>query len=76
MKIVLDALDNNAAVADIVYNPLITDLLARAEKLGHPIVEGLGMLLHQAAPAFARWFGVTPEVTPELRALLELRLRP
>jgi shikimate dehydrogenase len=57
-------------VADIVYVPLKTPLLAAAEARGLRIVDGLGMLLHQAVPGFARWFGVTPEVTPELRALV------
>jgi shikimate dehydrogenase len=59
-----------AAVADIVYVPLETPLLAQARARGLRAVDGLGMLLHQAVPGFARWFGVTPEVTPELRALL------
>jgi shikimate dehydrogenase len=57
-------------VADIVYVPLKTPLLAAAEASGLRIVDGLGMLLHQAVPGFARWFGVTPEVTPALRALI------
>jgi len=58
------------AVADIVYVPLETPLLAAAAAQGLRTVDGLGMLLHQAVPGFARWFGVTPEVTPELRALI------
>jgi shikimate dehydrogenase len=60
----------DAVVADIVYVPLKTPLLAAAEAQGLRIVDGLGMLLHQAVPGFARWFGVTPQVTPELRALI------
>ncbi|QRM29628.1 shikimate dehydrogenase [Microvirga sp. VF16] len=60
----------NAAVADIVYVPLETPLLAAATAQGLRTVDGLGMLLHQAVPGFKRWFGVTPEVTPELRALI------
>jgi shikimate dehydrogenase len=64
-----------AIVYDIVYVPLETPLLAWAKAAGHPTVDGLGMLLHQAVPAFARWFGVTPEVTPELRARLEADVR-
>jgi shikimate dehydrogenase len=60
----------NAAVADIVYVPLETPLLAAAAAQGLRTVDGLGMLLHQAVPGFRRWFGVTPEVTPELRALI------
>jgi shikimate dehydrogenase len=59
-----------AVVADIVYVPLETPLLAAAAARNLRTVDGLGMLLHQAAPGFRRWFGVTPEVTPELRALV------
>ena len=66
----LDNLPKSAAVADIVYNPLQTDLLARAKARGHATVDGLGMLMHQAVPAFAAWFGITPNVTPDLRAAL------
>jgi shikimate dehydrogenase len=58
----------DATVADIVYSPLETPLLAAARARGNRIVDGLGMLLHQAVPGFERWFGVRPEVTPELRA--------
>ena len=60
----------DAVVADIVYVPLKTPLLAAAAAQGLRTVDGLGMLLHQAVPGFQRWFGVTPEVTPELRALI------
>ena len=56
-----------ATVTDIVYAPLETDLLAAARRRGLATVDGLGMLLYQAQPAFAAWFGVTPEVTAELR---------
>ena len=66
----LDGAPADAVVADIVYVPLKTPLLAAAEARGMRIVDGLGMLLHQAAPGFERWFGVAPEVTPELRALI------
>lgn len=66
----LGVLTEGTVVADIVYVPLITPLLAAARARGLPIVDGLGMLLHQAVPGFARWFGVRPEVTPELRALV------
>lgn len=59
-----------ATVADIVYVPLETDLLRRAKARGLVGVDGLGMLLHQAVPGFAKWFGVTPEVTDELRDIL------
>lgn len=57
-----------AVVNDIVYAPLVTPLLADAGKRGNLTVDGLGMLLHQARPGFAAWFGVEPEVTAELRA--------
>lgn len=67
----LSALRPGTIVDDIVYVPLRTDLLAAAEQRGGVPVDGLGMLLHQAAPGFARWFGVTPAVTPALRARLE-----
>ena len=66
----LAPLKKTAAVCDIVYAPLTTGLLAAARARGHPTVDGLGMLLHQAVPGFERWFGVRPEVTPMLRALL------
>lgn len=64
-------------VADIVYVPLMTPLLRAAQEHSLRIVDGLGMLLHQAVPGFARWFGVTPELTPELReaVLQDLRER-
>lgn len=61
-------------VDDIVYAPLETELLRRSRQQGARAVDGLGMLLHQAAPGFARWFGVTPQVTPQLRALIEADL--
>lgn len=63
-------LPDHAIVHDIVYVPLQTPLLAAAAARGLRTVDGLGMLLHQAAPAFERWFGRLPEVTPELRSLV------
>jgi shikimate dehydrogenase len=57
-------------VCDIVYTPLETDLLRRARAAGFHTADGLGMLLHQAVPGFEKWFGVRPEVTDELRALV------
>lgn len=66
----LDGLPRSAVVCDIVYNPLRTALLAEAQARGNRAVDGLGMLLHQARPAFAAWFGVTPAITPKLRALI------
>jgi shikimate dehydrogenase len=75
LEIALDHLPRHASVTDIVYNPLETDLLRAAKARGHATMDGLGMLMHQAVPAFAAWFGVTPEVTPELRAELERAVR-
>ena len=66
----LQSLPSTAIVTDIVYVPLETPLLSTAKARGLVTVDGLGMLLHQAAPGFARWFGRTPAVTPELRALV------
>ena len=63
-------LASDCIVTDIVYVPLETPLLAAAAGRGLKTVDGLGMLLHQAAPGFERWFGVRPEVTPELRSLV------
>ena len=74
LEIELEFLPRSAAVADIVYNPLETDLLRAAKAEGHRTMDGLGMLMHQAVPAFAAWFGVTPKVTPQLRAELERAL--
>ena len=67
----LSPLPNQAVVADIVYVPLRTPLIEAARARGLRAAEGLGMLLHQAAPGFARWFGARPTVTPALRALVE-----
>ena len=67
LEIDLTGLPPSALVTDIVYAPLMTDLLMQAKKRGNPIVDGLGMLLHQARPGFHRWFGIDPEVTQELR---------
>lgn len=75
LELDLAALPETAIVSDIVYVPLETPLLAAARKRGLRTVDGLGMLLHQAVPGFARWFGVTPEVTPDLRRLIETDVR-
>lgn len=64
-----------AVVTDIVYAPLQTSLLAAAKKRGLRTADGLGMLLHQAVRGFSLWFGVRPEVTAELRALVEADLK-
>ena len=67
----LDKLPTSALVSDIVYIPRETPLLAAARKRGNPTVNGAGMLVHQARAAFRAWFGIMPEVTPELRAMVE-----
>jgi len=71
LDLALDRLPVRALVSDIVYIPRETALLAAARKRGNPTVNGLGMLLHQARPAFRAWFGIMPDVTPELRAMIE-----
>lgn len=68
LDIDLAPLPEHAVVADIVYVPLETELLRSAKRRALRTSGGLGMLLHQAAPGFERWFGRKPEVTPELRA--------
>ena len=70
LEVDLTPLLSDAAVADIVYNPLETPLLKAARARGARTMDGLGMLMHQAVPAFAGWFGVTPSVTPELRQIM------
>jgi shikimate dehydrogenase len=67
-------LARRAVVYDIVYAPLETALLARARERGHRVVDGLGMLLHQAGYGFEKWFGARPTVTAELRARVEADL--
>ncbi|MDL2399779.1 shikimate dehydrogenase [Rhizobium mayense] len=69
-RIDFSPLAKNAVVTDIVYVPLKTPLLAQAEEQGFPIVDGLGMLLHQAVPGFEKWFGKRPVVDEALRALI------
>jgi len=71
LQIDLEPLGAQAVVADIVYVPLETPLLAAARARGLCAVDGLGMLLHQAAPGFERWFGIRPVVTARLRTLIE-----
>jgi shikimate dehydrogenase len=71
LPLALETLPLNALVSDIIYIPRETPLLTAARKRGNPTINGLGMLLHQARPAFHAWFGIMPEVTPELRALIE-----
>ena len=62
----LSQLPAHALVSDVIYTPLETPLLAAARLRGNPTVNGLGMLLNQARPAFKSWFGVMPEITPAL----------
>ncbi len=66
-KVPLDTLEPTAVVGDLVYTPLKTDFLQVAEGLGCQVVDGLGMLLHQAVPGFERWFGVEPAVEAATR---------
>lgn len=70
LEIDLSPADPALLVTDIVYVPLETPLLRIARACGLATVDGLGMLLHQAAPGFERWFGKWPDVTPELRQLV------
>ncbi|MEO6322096.1 MAG: shikimate dehydrogenase [Polaromonas sp.] len=70
----LGKLPVQALVSDVIYVPLETPLLAAARLRGNPRVNGLGMLLNQARPAFNAWFGVMPEITPELRRAVEATL--
>lgn len=67
-RVPLDALSPKAVVTDLVYTPLRTRLLEEAAAIGCTTVDGLGMLLHQAAPGFERWFGVRPEVDAASRS--------
>jgi shikimate dehydrogenase len=66
----LTALPSGALVTDAVYTPLETPLLTDAKTRGNQTVDGLGMLLHQARPGFEAWFGVAPQVTADLRAVV------
>jgi shikimate dehydrogenase len=66
-RVPLDRLNPRALVTDLVYSPLKTQLLIEAEALGCSVVDGLGMLLHQAAPGFERWFGLRPDVDAQTR---------
>jgi shikimate dehydrogenase len=70
LELALDSLPATAVVADLVYRPLLTPLLAAARRRGHPLVDGLGMLVWQAVPGFCHWGGVTPQVDGAIRAVL------
>ena len=63
----LSSINKSTIVLDLVYNPIKTTLLQNAEKQGCKIIDGLGMLLHQATPGFKEWFGVEPKITNEIR---------
>jgi shikimate dehydrogenase len=76
LELDLSALPGSAPVVDIVYVPLETGLLAAARRRGHPVVDGLGMLLHQGRPGFEAWFGAPVRVTRELRAAIVETLAP
>ena len=71
LDVAMAALPAAAMVSDAIYIPMETPLLAQARLRGHRTVNGLGMLLNQARPAFQSWFGVLPEITPELRAAVQ-----
>ena len=71
LDVALDDLPAEALVSDAIYIPLETPLLAAARQRGHQTVNGLGMLLNQARPAFQAWFGVQPELTPGLIAAVQ-----
>jgi len=68
LRVPLDGLQSGTVVTDLVYTPLKTDLLQAGEDAGCTVVDGLGMLLHQAVPGFERWFGHRPEVDAAARA--------
>jgi shikimate dehydrogenase len=74
LEVEVGALPSHAVVADLVYVPLQTPLLAAAKARGLKTADGLGMLLHQAVRGFELWFGRRPQVTSELRALVEADL--
>lgn len=73
-KIKLSGANRKCLVADIVYHPLQTPILKKAKEYNLKTVDGLGMLIHQATPGFKKWFGVSPEVTQELREIMLIDL--
>jgi shikimate dehydrogenase len=70
LDISLDKLSKHTLVSDLIYVPPETPFLAAAKMCGNVTINGLGMLLHQARPAFHSWFGMMPEITPDLRATI------
>jgi shikimate dehydrogenase len=70
LDLALDELPTTALVSDIIYTPLVTPLLQQARQRGNTTVNGLGMLIHQARPAFEAWFGIKPAATSEISDLL------
>jgi shikimate dehydrogenase len=70
LDLALDELPTTAMVSDIIYTPLVTPLLEQARQRGNTTVNGLGMLIHQARPAFEAWFGIKPAATSEISDLL------
>jgi len=76
LEVDLTPLGAHAVVNDIVYTPLETQLLRQARDRGLTAVDGLGMLLHQAVPGFESWFGIKPDVTPDLRSFVLQDLAP
>ena len=76
LTIRISVTSTSTPVVDIVYVPLETDLLATARRRGHPVVDGLGMLLHQGRPGFEAWFGTPVQVTHGLRAVIVATLAP
>ena len=71
LDLLLHKLPAGAVVSDLIHTPKETPLLAAARMRGNRTVNGLGMLLNQARPAFKAWFGVMPGITPDLRAVIE-----
>jgi shikimate dehydrogenase len=76
LEISLDKLSSRTLVSDLIYVPPETPFLAAAKARGNVTINGLGMLLHQARPAFQAWFGLMPEITPELRARIMATFNP
>jgi len=76
LEVNLESLPDTCVVTDIVYAPLITNLLLDAREQGLKTVDGLGMLLHQAVPGFEKWFGARPAVSPGLRSHVLKDLEP